>query len=150
MTESATPAQLVRQAFWPFIRRFMWAAAYFAAVFIVGAIGYVLIERWGWFDSIYMAVTTVTSVGFMEIRPLSPAGRLFTMGLIALGLMGLGVWWALTTALIVELDLIGLFRRRKMMRESSGRISPSWPGPTTRRPCRSSTGRARITPSRPT
>jgi voltage-gated potassium channel len=63
-----------------------------------------------------MAVTTVTSVGFMELYPLSPAGRTFTMALILLGVTGLGIWWALTTALIVELDLGGVLRRRRRMR----------------------------------
>jgi voltage-gated potassium channel len=92
------------------------AALYFLLVFVVGGIGYSLIEGWDWFESLYMAVTTVSSVGFMEVRPLSPAGRTFTIVLIFLGVSGLGIWWALTTALIVELDLGGVLRRRRTMR----------------------------------
>ncbi len=101
----------------PFGRRFAWAGAYFVAVFLIGALGYVLIEGWGWLEAIYMSVTTVTSVGFMEVRPLTPPGRWFTLGLIALGVTGLGIWWALTTALIVELDLGGVLRRRRTMKQ---------------------------------
>jgi voltage-gated potassium channel len=52
----------------------------------------------------------------MEVRPLTPTGRTFTLGLIFLGVTGLGVWWALTTALIVELDLGGVLRRRRIMK----------------------------------
>lgn len=103
----------------PFASRFLWAALYFLVAFAAGTVGYVLIEHWPWFDALYMSVTTITSVGFMEVRPLSPAGRSFTIGLILVGLTGLGIWWALITAFIVELDLIGLFRRRKMTREIS-------------------------------
>lgn len=101
----------------PFGRRFALAGAYFLVVFLIGATGYVRIEGWDWLQAIYMSVTTVTSVGFMEVRPLSPQGRWFTMGLIALGVTGLGIWWALTTALIVELDLGGVLRRRRTMKQ---------------------------------
>ena len=30
----------------------------------VGTVGYRLIERWTWFDSFYVAVTTLTSIGY--------------------------------------------------------------------------------------
>lgn len=95
------------------------AAVYFAVVFLVGTIGYVLIERWPWFDALYMAITTVTSVGFMEVHPLSAAGRVFTVTILILGVTGLGIWWGLITALIVELDLRGLLRRRRMEQKLS-------------------------------
>ncbi|MBK6325682.1 MAG: two pore domain potassium channel family protein [Chloroflexi bacterium] len=44
-----------------------------------------LIEGWGAVDSLFMTVITLTTVGFGEVKPLSTAGRLFTMGLILLG-----------------------------------------------------------------
>jgi voltage-gated potassium channel len=100
----------------PFVLRFAGALLYFLGLFAVAAVGYHFIEGWHWFDSIYMAVTTVSSVGFMEVHPLTPAGRTFTLGVIFLGVTGLGVWWALITALIVELDLGGALRRRKKMK----------------------------------
>jgi voltage-gated potassium channel len=106
----------LRNALRPFGRRFAWAALYFLVVFIIGMVGYMLIEGWSWFDALYMSITTVSSVGFMEVRPLSPVGRTFTIGLIFLGVIGLGIWWALATALIVELDLGGVLRRRRIMR----------------------------------
>ncbi len=107
----------LRQALAPFVRRFAWAAAYFAALYALGTIAYIAIEGWNWADSLYMSVTTVTSVGFMEVHPLSPAGRKFTILLITLGVTGLGIWWALITAMIVELDLGGVLRRRRKMKQ---------------------------------
>ena len=74
--------------------RFAFAALYFLTLFLVGSLGYTLIEGWPWPDSLYMSVTTVSSVGYMEVRPLSSAGRTFTMVLIFLGVSGLGIWWA--------------------------------------------------------
>jgi len=107
----------IRETLRPFAIRFAAALVYFMVLFVIAAIGYHFIEGWYWFDSVYMAVTTVSSVGFMEVHPLTPAGRTFTMVVIALGVTGLGIWWALITALIVELDLGGALRRRKKMRQ---------------------------------
>jgi voltage-gated potassium channel len=41
------------------------------------------------------------------------------MVLILLGISGLGIWWGLITALILELDLGGLLRRRRVMKKVS-------------------------------
>jgi len=110
------PPITLGEALRPFRARFAWAGLYFVVVFLIGTLGYMLVEGWGWTDALYMSVTTVSSVGFMEVHPLSPQGRTFTLGLVFLGVIGLGIWWALTTALIVELDLGGALRRRKIMR----------------------------------
>ncbi len=101
----------------PFGMRFLLAVAYFAVLIAIAAVGYRRIEAWSWFDSFYMAVTAISSVGFMEVHPLSTAGRGFTTIVIAFGVTGLGIWWALTTALIVELDLGGVLRRRRRMKQ---------------------------------
>lgn len=46
---------------------------------VVGTASYVLIEGWSWFDALYMSIITLTTVGFMEVQPLSVAGRVFTI-----------------------------------------------------------------------
>ena len=43
-----------------------------------------LIEGWSAFDALYMTVITLTTVGYLEVHPLSTAGRAFTM-VLALG-----------------------------------------------------------------
>ncbi len=50
-----------------------------------GSVGYISVEGWPFLDSLYMTVTTISTVGYMEVHPLSPAGRLFTMVLIVSG-----------------------------------------------------------------
>lgn len=57
-------------------------------VMMVGTLGYVLIEGMGVIESLYMTSITVTTVGFKEVAPLSPAGQLFT---IVLAFAGVGV-----------------------------------------------------------
>jgi voltage-gated potassium channel len=109
----------LREELRPFGRRFAWAGVYFSVVIALGTLAFRLVERWSWFDAFYMSVTTVSSVGFMEVHPLSDAGRSLAMILIGFGMTGLGIWWGLTTALIVELDLGGWLRRRRTMENVS-------------------------------
>ena len=91
--------------------------ALLAAVIGVGTAGYMLIEGWSFLDAVYMAVTTVTTVGFREVRPLSTSGRVFTLLLI---LVGVGVAFYILTALvgaIIEGNLRQYFGVRRMISE---------------------------------
>lgn len=54
------------------------------ALLAVGTLGYRILGGWSFMDALYMTVITITTVGFHEVQPLGPAGRLFTMAL-ALG-----------------------------------------------------------------
>ena len=55
---------------------------------LTGTLGYMVIEGFNVLDAVYMTVTTMATVGFGEIHPLSPTGRLFTIFLIILGVGG--------------------------------------------------------------
>lgn len=57
-------------------------------VIIFGTVGYTIIEGWGIFDSLYMTIITLTTVGYQEVHTLSRTGRIFTTLLI---LSGVGV-----------------------------------------------------------
>jgi voltage-gated potassium channel len=54
------------------------------AVLLGGTVGYVLLG-FGWLDALYQTVTTVTTVGFREVRELSAGGKIFTIVLILVG-----------------------------------------------------------------
>jgi len=79
-----------------------------------GVVGYTFIEGWSFLDSLYMTVTTITTVGYSEVHPLSTGGRIFSIFLI-LGGMG-GAFYALFG--IIEYIVEGQFgitlRRRRM------------------------------------
>ena len=97
-------------------RRLRLALAVLACVMVVGTVGY-LILGFGLLDAIYQTVTTVTTVGFREVQPLSDAGIVFTIVLILLGvgtaLYALGV----LIQTLVEGDLHDVFGRRRMERK---------------------------------
>jgi voltage-gated potassium channel len=64
------------------------AGALLLLVPIIGTAGYIIIEGWNFLDALYMTITTMTTVGFREVRPLDDAGRVFT---IFLAIFGIGV-----------------------------------------------------------
>ena len=51
-------------------------------IICAGITGYMQIEGFPFFDSFYMTIITISTVGFTEVRPLSDGGRLFTAFLI--------------------------------------------------------------------
>src|SRR5688572_31355082 len=67
------------------VRQFQVSLLVLLTVLVLGTIGYRLIEGMGWVDAAYMTVITVATVGFEEVSPLSQAGKVFTIGLIVIG-----------------------------------------------------------------
>ena len=99
---------------YPASRRFRYAAATFAGVAILGTVGYELIEGWGLIESLYMTLITLTTVGYGEVRPLSAAGRVFTMVLL-LGGVGAAAYMALTAVeLLVDREMRWVLRGNRM------------------------------------
>ncbi len=66
-------------------------------VIIGGTMGYRIIEGWSFLDSLYMTITTITTVGYTEVHPLSTSGRIFSIILI---LGGVGTAFYILTALV--------------------------------------------------
>jgi voltage-gated potassium channel len=66
------------------VRRLRIALVALVAVLAAGTAGYLLLG-FGWLDAAYQTVTTVTTVGFGEVKPLSPVGKVFTIGLVLAG-----------------------------------------------------------------
>lgn len=84
------------------------------ALWAVGTSGYLFIEKWPLLDAVYMTAISLTTVGFKEVRPLSEAGRVFTIVLITTG-VSLFFYAAGTLAeAIIEGHLKGLIGRRRM------------------------------------
>jgi len=79
-----------------------------------GTIGYIFLEGWSFLDALYMTVTTLTTVGYREIRELSDAGRWFTIILI---IGGVGTMlYALSTGarFMLEGELQEIYGRRRL------------------------------------
>jgi voltage-gated potassium channel len=87
---------------------------FLAIVVVVGILGYTFIEKWTVLDSIYMIVITLFTVGFKEVHPLSPAGKIFTIFIIVGG-VGSAIYAAgQVVEIIVEGEMTGYRKRRNM------------------------------------
>jgi voltage-gated potassium channel len=76
--------------------RFRLAAILLGIVIAVGVSGYMLIDGWSLLDSFYMVIITISTVGYTEVHSQGIPGRIFTSGLIVVGvgtmLYGFGVF----------------------------------------------------------
>jgi len=86
------------------------------SVVCLGTAGYVIIEGWDVFDAFYMTITTVTTVGYGEIHPLSRAGRVFNSGIVILGVATVLYTFTFLMARLVEGDLQARLARRRRER----------------------------------
>jgi len=99
-----------------FLRGPRLAVAMLVAVVAGGTAGYMLIEGWNFSDALYMTVTTVATVGYGEIHPLSPRGRMFTVMLIFGGVGTAFYTVTLLATVIVEGGLHQRFETRRAAR----------------------------------
>lgn len=66
----------------------------------LGTIFYHNIEQWGWVDSFYFSVITLTTVGYGDLAPTSAWSKLFTVLYI---ILGLGILTGFITSLGTQL-----------------------------------------------
>jgi len=101
--------------------RFRLAATLLAIVILVGVTGYMLIDGWDLLDSFYMVIITISTVGYTEVHQQGTAGRLFTSGLIVVGvgtmLYGFGVF-----AETLADNAFGRYRRERQLQRELDRL----------------------------
>ena len=101
-------------------RRLAWALLAMAGVTAIGIVGFAIIGRGtnSLIDAIYMTVITLTTVGYGEIIDMShhPGGRLFTVGLLLLGMGIVAYTVPMLAAFLIEGQLLHFFSRRRMDR----------------------------------
>ena len=91
-------------------------SALLVGLLVAGSLGFVWLEGWNFFDALYMTVTTLSTVGYGEIHPLTRLGRLYNMVLI---LGGMGVLFYIVGSLarvLLEGELQAVFGRRKLIK----------------------------------
>ncbi len=101
------------------VRQLRLALFILTSMLLGGSLGYSVIEGWPLFDSLYMTVITLATVGFKEVHELSLEGKAFTIVLI---IGGTGVI-AYSLGSLIQFMVEGQFRqvvgRRKMQKAIS-------------------------------
>lgn len=82
---------------------------------LAGSIGYMVVEKgWTFLDALFMTVTTLTTVGYGEVKPLDVKGRIYTIVLILFG-VGLLIYILSDAAeLLIEANPTAFLSRRRM------------------------------------
>lgn len=98
------------------LRRIGRALFAFWLVIVAGTAGY-LILGFGFVDARYQTVTTITTVGFREVHPLSTVGEFFTIALILVGVGTALYMFGVVLEALVEGHLRQQLRRWRMDRQ---------------------------------
>jgi voltage-gated potassium channel len=98
--------------------RLRFGVAALVAVLVVGTAGYVALG-FSVLDAIYQTVTTVSTVGFREVQPLSSGGRVFTIVLILVGVATALYTFTLILEAVVEGQIQEVLGRKRMERQIS-------------------------------
>ena len=86
-------------------------------VLLLGVLGYVLIEGYNVFDALYMAVITITTIGYHEVKPLSLYGRIFNIIFIITSFATFTYVLARFTQYIVSGELTHYFTKKRFMQQ---------------------------------
>jgi len=92
---------------------------------MTGMVGYISIENYTPIEALYMTVITLSTVGFAEVRPLSDAGRVFTIFLITINLAVATFFIAQLSSYVFEGEFsrtYKLFKMKNSIKELRGHV----------------------------
>ncbi len=104
--------------------RLAWALSLLLAILVFGTFGY-LAFGFGFVDAMYQTVTTVATVGFREVHPLSTGGKFFTMILILVGVSSTLYAFSILIETLIEgrlADSLGRHRMERSINTMQGHI----------------------------
>jgi len=97
-----------------FSKRILISVIILVVIYIIGFLGYMIIEDMTLLDAIFMTTITITTVGYGVIKELSPAGIIFTIILIIVG-TGSAAYIIINLAdFLLSEFLLGRFQKRRM------------------------------------
>jgi len=86
----------------------------FIVILLAGSLGYIVFEDMGFWESMYLTALTITTVGYGDIVPIHPQGKIFTVFLVFAG-VGLVLYaFSKFAETMVEGGLRNILERRKM------------------------------------
>jgi voltage-gated potassium channel len=97
-----------------FRSKFYLALALMVLVLFVGVMGYRYISEYSWLDALYMTIITVTTVGFMEVKPLDAESKIFTVMLIISSVIIFSFALSVITEYILSRNSLQLLKNKKV------------------------------------
>ena len=90
------------------------------SVLLMGVLGYRFLSDLSWIDAFYMTIITVTTVGFGEVVPLGPQGKIFTVFLIILSVFIFAFALSVITEYILSRNSLQLLKKKKVKNRIDG------------------------------
>jgi voltage-gated potassium channel len=89
----------------------------FLLVIVVGVLGYMYLSNDSFVNALYMTIITITTVGFGEIHPLSQDEKLFTIFLILMSIVILGLIASVITQYVASNELFERIKFKKVQKK---------------------------------
>jgi len=99
------------------IQKLIFAISLMIMSILLGSLGFHIIEGYTWTDSIFMAVITISTVGYATVDPLEPMGKIFVSLYIIMNLIILAYVISVITSYLFEGGLRNIFRKFIIDRE---------------------------------
>jgi voltage-gated potassium channel len=96
------------------VKKFVSILSTLLLLVVVSTVGIKLIEGWSWLDSLWHTVITISTVGYGEVKPLSTAGKIFTMLVIVVAFAVFAYGASTVTSMIFEGELRKIFVNKRM------------------------------------
>lgn len=93
------------------------AIVYILCVVTIGVIGFASIEHLPWLDAIYLTTTTITTVGYGDVVPVTAAGKIFTILFMICGVGTAGYMLTLIMSIIIEGHIKDRLGRRTILQK---------------------------------
>ena len=96
------------------MRKFVYITFFFVGLLVAGTTGFMMFEDFSFWDSLYLTAMTITTVGYGDIVPVNPFGKVFTIFLVFTGVGFVLYAFSRLAETMVEGGLRNILERRKM------------------------------------
>lgn len=94
-------------------RRILFVFGLVTSLLVLGTLAFHWVEGWSFFDSFYMTLMTLTTVGYGELHPMSIAGRIVASAAMMAGVIAVFIAVGLLVDLLIKLELADYFGRKR-------------------------------------
>ena len=103
-------------------RQFRAAAILILIVMPIGIAGYMEIEGYSFLDAVWLTIITLTTIGYGDINANTNIGKLFTIGLVLVGLSALTFFLSSSFALLFSSEAVTR-RRKRRIKQKIGKLN---------------------------
>lgn len=98
-------------------RKVLFLLSGFALILLSGTMGYMYLEGYSFADALYLTIITVATVGYGDMVPTHPAGKLLTVVLVLGGVSFVMYMFGKIVEAAVEGELRAILGKRKMKKQ---------------------------------